>query len=301
MNSKLENDKNDLLIKLAKLNKYEKEKIKLEKENQTNFEQYKNAMNKSEDLLKTNEIITKERDNLEEILKKKEEENLELRKCLEDIKNNSSIINSNTGRENIYSTRTDEALNNMEQLNKLYEQKNNENEELKKVNKELLEKIKNLEEKNKKNEDNENKIKINKSSNRSVEYNLSDKNSITKNSNSSDQETKIEKITKRYKEYKELYKASENQCHELKEQIKELEKENALLRNDENRVKEYEELNKLYNIAFDNYKPKKKEQIDAFHKLNAYFGKENSGGELNLSTQTDIKKKKGLFGGLFNK
>ena len=56
----------------------------------------------------------------------------------------------------------------------------------------------------------------------------------------------------------------------------------------------------LFNIAFENYKPKKKEQIDAFKKLSELFGNEESGSSLNLSSQPDLKKKKGLFG-FFNK
>jgi phage shock protein A len=189
----------------------------------------------------------------------------------------------------------------MEQINKIFEQQKNEIEEYKKINNQLLEKIQILEEKIKKYEDNENKIKNTYNSNRSIEnISLDKNNSISKISNSSDQEVKIEKITKRYKEYKELFKASEKQCNTLKQQIKELKQENELLKNNDNKINDYEELNKLFNIAFENYKPKKKEQIDALNKIKEYFGNEISGGAINLSSQSDLKKKKGLFG-IFNK
>ena len=271
--SQSENEKNSLIEvteNLKSLIKEKEEEIKQLKINYTsnrteesNIPYDKNSLSKlSNTSLNDNEKIEK----YKKIAKQYKSDVKNLEEQCEFLKNEIKILNEKLENKN------DENVN----------QKLNYYENL------LIEKNKELE-----NKDEEiNKLKNELLTN---EENLpTDKFSISKLSNTSlNDSEKIEKYKKIAKQYKSDVKNLEEQCEFLKNEIKELKKQNTSLQKEEDN----EELIHLFNVAFENYKPKKKEQIEAFQKLSEHF---RSKVNESSSSQTDIKKKKGLFG-LFNK
>ena len=126
-----------------------------------------------------------------------------------------------------------------------------------------------------------------------IEYennNLLAQSSISKISQLNDSE-KIEKYKKKIEEYKERLKANELQLQMLRNEIKDLRNENEKIKSFEGKINSYDDFLSLFNIAFDNYKPKKKEQEDAFKKIKLHLneGNNNNGNKID-------KKKKGFMG-----
>ena len=76
----------------------------------------------------------------------------------------------------------------------------------------------------------------------------------------------------------------------LKTQIKELNNEIKNIQSFDNKINSYDEYTNLFKIAFENYKPKKKEQEEAYAKL-----KEHLAGYVEEES-TKEKKKRGIFG-----
>ena len=126
-----------------------------------------------------------------------------------------------------------------------------------------------------------------------IEYennNLLDESSISKISQLNDNE-KIEVYKKKIEEYKERLKANELQLQMLRNEIKDLRNENEKIKSFDGKINSYDDFLSLFNIAFDNYKPKKKEQEEAFKKIKVHLneGNNNNGNKIN-------KKKKGFMG-----
>ena len=237
--------------------------------------EYKSRINNSDNLI----------NNLKEEIRSLRNDNSELQKELENYKlnrlENPNLTTIELNELNSYKNLINEKNKEIDQYNHLLKEKEND---LHKKDEEI------------------NKLKqdfYNYTTNRTEENIPTDKFSVSRISNSSlNDAEKIEKYKKKINDLKSELKAFESQCTILKNDIKELRTKNELLQNEESKkIIENEELTHLFNVAFENYKPKKKEQIDAFKKLSEFFGKDSSGGALNLS---DLKKKKGLFG-LFNK
>ena len=243
------------------------------------IEKYKNEINEYKSRINNNDNLI---NNLKDEIRELRNKNSELKKQLENY-NLNNLQNQNLTTN---------------ELKNIFDEKN---KEIDKLNDLLKEKEKNLQKK----DEEINKLKkdyFNYGSNRSDENITTEKFSTSRLSNTSLNDTeKIEKYKKKIRELQSDLKATESQCLALKNEIKELKTEKELFQKEENeKISENKELVNLFNIAFENYKPKKKEQIDAFKKLSELFGNEESGSSLNLSSQPDLKKKKGLFG-FFNK
>ena len=107
----------------------------------------------------------------------------------------------------------------------------------------------------------------------------------------------IPEIEKKLKKYKSEIKkrdmdleSERQQSALLKTQIKELNNEIKNIQSFDNKINSYDEYTNLFKIAFENYKPKKKEQEEAYAKL-----KEHLAGYVEEES-TKEKKKRGIFG-----
>ena len=77
----------------------------------------------------------------------------------------------------------------------------------------------------------------------------------------------------------------------LRNEIKDLRNENEKIKSFDGKINSYDDFLSLFKIAFDNYKPKKKEQEDAFKKLKFHLNEGNYDNE-----NKNDKKKKGFMG-----
>ena len=299
-----------LIIKIDNLNNEIKEKDINNKEKDGTIENLKQLIQKKDDeinLLKKNEAIisTNEENSMSKIgisslndAEKIEKYKNEINEYKSRINNNDNLINNLKDEIRELRNKNSELkkqlenynLNNLQnqnlttnELKNIFDEKN---KEIDKLNDLLKEKEKNLQKK----DEEINKLKKEVyiyTSNRTEENIPTDKFSTSRISNSSlNDAEKIEKYKKKIQDLKSELNAYQSQYSILKKDIKELSTKNEALQN--KKIKENEELNNLFHVAFENYNPKKKEQIDAFQKLSEYFGND------------PMKKKKGLFG-LFNK
>jgi hypothetical protein len=118
---------------------------------------------------------------------------------------------------------------------------------------------------------------------------------------------KVQEKIERYKKSNENYKQNNElltqQLSLLKAEIKNYKKKLEEVMSYEGRINEYEEFKSLVGKVLDSFKPKKKEQEEIVKKIKDHINLSNvlPGGKDPDNVSVTSEKKKGFFGGLFNK
>ena len=307
-NLKYENEINENKIEIEKL-KIEKDEV-LKNFNNSQLQTNKIINLSQENLEQKNKIqtlennISKLNEKYENKIKEKDEQIEQLKKLIIDLNNeNSQIINNIKGDSNIfdndYDTNDDlDFLSKLSTLKKKFllleieiNKKNKEINELKINNQQLIDEnkklnlnskpidseregieltINNLKELIKEKEDEIIKLKNEKKLNE-LDNNLLDISSNSKISQGLTESEKIEKYKKKIEEYKERLKSAELQLQLLRNEIKDIRKENNSIKSFDGKINSFDDFLKSFNTAFQNYKPKKKEQEEAFKKIQLHL------------------------------
>ena len=252
--SELENEQHNYILQLSKIQELEKELSKAKKENETNFKELK--LKQSENIKLVNIIKTKD----------KQIESLQKQNTPQKInKMDSSLFAKNSGSN----TNRSEDLN--EKNNKLMEENNKLKEEIKSMKNEqeegLILTIDNLKEELKDKNLQINSLIKENSILRNYSKRFSEGTLNKVNSKELNDKDKINLYREQIKELKLYHDSDAIQIKALKDDIKECKTKMNAMKTFNGQLKDLNEFVELFNTAMNNYKPKKKEQKDAFNKL----------------------------------
>ena len=247
--NELENEQHNYVLQISKMNTLEKDLNKIKKENESNYNELKRKQNENIKLVN--------------IIKNKDKE-------IEDLQKNNQKLNN----DSIHSDNDTDINKNIE-LNEKNAKLMLENAQLKEKiqlmqsdqDEGLMITIDNLKEELKdKNLQINNLIKENKAL-KDFDKRFSESSLAKINSKELNEQEKIKLYKDQIKELKILDDSDKNQIKALKEDIKTCQNKLQLMNTFNGQLKDFNEFINLFNIAMTNYKPKKKEQKEAFNKL----------------------------------
>lgn len=253
--SELENEQHNYILQLSKIQELEKELNKTKKENQTNFKELKHKQSENIKLIN----IIKTKDKQIESLQKLQNDSQKINKM------DSSLFAKNSGS---YTNRSED-LN--EKNNKLMEENNKLKEKIKTMKNEqeegLIVTIDNLKEELKDKNLQINSLIKENGILRNYNKRFSESTLNKMNSKELSDKDKINLYREQIKELKLYHDSDVIQIKALKDDIKECQTKMNSMKTFNGQIKDLNEFVELFNTAMNNYKPKKKEQKEAFNKL----------------------------------